>query len=392
MGGEAKTDEDSPASQPQAKEAGLRSIGDIVEFDKRLREVTEGLLRPIRMGSLLRLPEAALPNWGIIVDGNNRDELEALSGSFYRMDAEEGREGKFDRDSLHWIKKSLIANEMDGMADIISRLVREMAMDRDDGKRIIRVASVACGAGKLCSAISTAMMEEPESEAVLARTEFHLIDNPEKLMQAELNLKGFKARIVPHAVSDSVFVEGGEGDFDFIVALSHLHKKPFLAGYLMRLAAKLSEGGVLISGDWHSKLCHSPLMVYETLERLGIDPARLNLFDELMHSSMSTAGARLSRLERVAVEDHIKYWQQLGWEIGTLGYRGNSKVRLLGAFISSRQLADMLGPAGAGLEVDKEKIKQAFPRARLPHALPVSVRDNSDSCLVTVAVKMPGGR
>ncbi len=392
MGGEGKNDDEAvAAAPPERAEGGLRAVCDIIEFDKRLREVTEGLTRPIRIGSILRLPEIAYPDWGICVDESNRADLEALSATFYEMDAEEGKTGRSDRDALHWLKKTLVRNEMDGMADIISRLVREMAMAKDDGKRVLRIASIASGAGKLCSAIATAMQEEPESEALLARTEFHLIDNYHKIMQAELNLSGFKARIVPHPWDDDAFLDGPDGGFDFMVALSHFHKKPFLAAYLSKLKAKLSVGGVLVSGDWHSRLCHSPMAVYETLERLGIDPARLNQFDELMGPHMAAPSQRMTRLEKSGVEDHINYWQELDWEIGGMGYRGNSKVRIIGAFISSRQLAEMLGPDGAGFETDTEKIKQAFPKARRPHAIPVSIRDATDSCLVTVAMKRPSG-
>ncbi len=393
MGGDGKTDDEAPQAPAQVQQAGgLRSVKEIIEFDKRLREVTEGLSRPIRIGSILRLPEIAYGNWGVCLDEGNRLELEDLSARFYEMDADEGKAGRLDRDYLHWLKKSMTRNEMDGMADIMSRLVREMAMSLDDGKRTFRIASIASGAGKLVSAIATAMQEEPESEALLGRTEFHLVDNYEKINQAELNLRGFKARLVPHPVSDNMFLQGGESDFDFMVALSHLHKKPFLAGYLAKLKSKLSEGGVLISGDWHSRLCHSPLAVYETLDRIGIDPSRLNLFDELMRPYMSVGGQRANRLEKAAVEDHINYWQRMDYDLGMLGYRGNCRVRILGAFVSSRQLSEMLGPDGAGLETDTEKIRQAFPKARLPHIMPVSIRDASDSCLVTVAMKkVPGG-
>ncbi len=393
MAGEGNPGDGEPGGGPGEAPASMKlSIGEIIEFDKRLREVTEGLSRPIRIGSLLRLPELAYQNWGIAVEESERAELAALAGRFYSMDADEGRAGRLDRDSLHWLKKSMISVEMDGMADIISRMVKEMAMSMDDGKRVFRIASIASGAGKLCSAIATALQEEPESEALLSRIEFHLIDNYEKIMQAELNLMGYRARLVPHPVSDNEFLETTEGGFDFMVALSHLHRKPFLAGYLAKMNAKLAPGGVLISGDWHSRLCHNPQTVYELLDRLGVDPVRLNLFDELMGPLMAPGNLRMNRLEKAGIEDHVTYWQEMDYEMGVLGYRGNSKVRILGAFVSSRQLAEMLGPDGAGFETETEKIRMAFPKARLPHAIPVSIREASDSCAVTVAMKkVPGG-
>ncbi len=366
----------------------LRSVDDIIEFDKALREVTEGLSRPVRLGSIMRLPETALQNWGVQVDDGNRGELSLLSDRFYLMDADEGREGRLERDELHWLKKRAIGYQMDSMAEMISRLVKEIALTLDDGQREFRIANVASGAGKLCSAIAAALQEEPATEAILPRTEFHLVDNHEKNALAELNLRGFGAKVVPHAMLDDQFLESGPKGFDFIVALSHFHRKPFLGSYLAKMHSSLSEGGMLISGDFHSRLCHHPQYVYELLDRMGLDPARLNLFDELMGPLMSPP-SQLNRMEKGSLEEHTNYWTRLDWRIGGMNYRGSMRVRILGAFLSCRQMEDMLREKG--FETDVESIRKEFPNARLPFKLPVQVNEKSDTAAVSVALKRRAG-
>lgn len=369
--------------------APLRAVDDIIEWDKALREVTEGLSRPVRLGSIMRLPESALLHWGVQVDDSNRSELSLLSDRFYLMDADEGREGRLERDELHWLKKRATGYQMDSMAEMISRLVKEIALTLDDGKREFRIANIASGAGKLCSAIAAALQEEPATEAILPRTEFHLVDNHEKNALAELNLKGFGAKVVPHAMIDDQFLGEGPKGFDFIVALSHFHRKPFLGSYLSKMHSSLSEGGLLISGDFHSRLCHHPQYVYELLDRMGLDPARLNMFDELMGPLMSPPDQRVSRIEKGALEEHVNYWTRLDWSIGGANYRGNTKVRILGAFLSCRQLEEMLREKG--FETEVESIRREFPNARLPFKLPVQVNEKSDSAAVTVALKRRAG-
>jgi hypothetical protein len=387
------TSESTQVTLPYDKNTGqvrlITSLNEIVEFDRKLREITEGLPRPVRLGSILRLPEIAYQNWGIGITDGNRSQLAALASSFYLMDAEESRIGRFDNDDLHWLKKDLASGTQESMATFISRFVREAMLSMDDGSRTFRIANVASGRGRLCSAVVTALQDDPDSEKLLERTEFHLVDSSEKLARAENNLRGLGIRTVSHTMTDGPFLSQSGEEFDFVLALSHLHRKPFLAGYLSRVHSRLSEGGLLISGDWHSTLCHTPSYVYELLERLGLENNRLNLFDELMGPLMREKPQSRDFDETFAISDHLNYWHNLYWELGKRSYDGGMKVRILGAFVSTKQLAKQM--EDAGFTTDHAQIRKAFPRAKLPSQLPLQVRNGSDTAALSVGLKRRRG-
>ncbi len=367
----------------------LTSIDDILEFDKRLREVTEGLPRPIRIGSVLRAGELAYRQWGIGLTDDNRPHVEAASQLHYIMDAEEGKDEEHVRDELRFFKKFLASGSLDSMATYISRLVKEIMVTIDDGTRVFRICNVASGGGRLCSAIATAMREDPESESILERTEFHLVDHSAKISRAERNLDGFGAVIVPHAVLDDKFFEDGNSGFDFIVALSHLHRKPFLSSYAARLHSALNENGLLISGDFHSIACQHPSYIYSLLKDMGTEYWRLNLFDELLGPLAVSQPSVLREGEAEAMVSHFAYWMKINSKMASLDYQGERKVRILGAFTSSSQLDEAL--KGAGFCTDRDLIRKAFPEARLPTRFPIRVGDKNDKAAVTVAARLSKG-
>src|SRR5271157_3385766 len=60
---------------PALEQTPLRSKEDIITFDKAFRTITADLPKPILLGSIMRLSELALPDWGIDINLDNRPEL-----------------------------------------------------------------------------------------------------------------------------------------------------------------------------------------------------------------------------------------------------------------------------------------------------------------------------
>lgn len=367
----------------------LTSVDDIIEFDRSIRSVTEGLPRPIRIGSIFRAGEFAYPQWGVEVNDSNRAELEELATWHYVLDAEEGRNEAHSSDDLKYVKKKLSSDSLESMALYIARMIKEIAVAVDDGARTFRVCNIASGSGRLCSAIATAMHEEPDSEAVLERMEFHLVDQATKISRAEKNLDGSGLKIIPHAMLDDAFLGADSGKFDFVIMLSHMHRKPFLTPYLLKLRGALSEGGLLVSGDFHSIATQHPYYIYTMLKEMGVENWRLNKFDELLGPLVLTVPNVLRMGEGEAVADHFNYWLGLNNEIGNRNYQGAKKVRILGAFTSTAQLGGALEKAG--FCVDFNEIRKAFPEARLPRQFPLRVGDRTDRAAVTVAARLSRG-
>jgi hypothetical protein len=365
----------------------LTAVEDIIEFDKALRAVTEGLPKPIRLGSVLRAGELAYPQWGIGINDGNREQIRELAGTYYLMDAEVGRSDG-GCDPLKCAKKELASDGLESMAAYIARLVTEVAMALDDGVRKFRLCNIASGSGRLCSAIATAMREEQESEGLLRRTEFHLVDYPAKISKAQLNLDGSGAIVVPHPVLDEQFLRSGEGGFDFIVTLAHLHRKPFLGDYLGRLNDALAEGGLLVSGDFHSMLCQHPSMVYNLLSEMSVEGWRLNRLDDLLGPLAIGRPDVLRQGESEAIDEHCAYWHRLSSQMDR-HYQGDQRVRIMGAFTSTGQLGEAL--RSAGFCTDHALIRKAFSKARMPSKFPIRVGDCSDNAAVTVAAKLAKG-
>jgi len=378
---------DRPSIRPYDPTTGsinlISSVDSIIEFDNLFREITTGLPIPIRVGSILRASELAYPNWGIQVTDENRAELEKRAADFYKQDAEEGRLGTYEGDELHRLKKGLSAPKEERMATHIARLIKEMVLGSVKAIDPIRILDIACGSGRLSSSIATALSE---FTGVLDRAEFHLVDYSDKLSKAENNLKAFGLNIVPHPMTDDQFFATNRENFNFVVSLSHLHRRPFLASYLAKVYSRMSDDGVLMIGDWHSALCQHPSHVYLLLQNMGLEHARLNRFDELFGPLHLSAGAdRFNDPELAGVMDQYKYWRDMFAGLGEKRYEGAMRLRIMSAFTTNKQLMEEMDKAGFTTHIDD--IRMAFPRSALPNAFPIRMKLGSDSAAVTVAMK-----
>lgn len=368
----------------------LATLDGILEFDTALQQVTAGYPKPIRLGSILRLSEVSLANWGINVTPETRGNLIALANAQYLQDDTSDGPDSMERSQLRVFRRTVGNSILSEITRYISQLAKEFLQARDDGRRTFEICDLAAGGSGLCTAVAASLRAQPETEGILRRVRFHIVDYTEKLADARRNLQPYGAEVVAHRMTDEKYLvdrsSGNREGLDMVVLSCHTHRKPFISDYLASILRVMKPGAVLISGDWHSPLTHYPGQVYELLTQLGVDRARLDRFEELLGPFIyGTDQYAMDNEHRRSLDHHLEYWRSMSAEIGRTEYRQKVDVKLLSAFLTSSQLIQYVDRTG--FETNREKIATAFPRAKLPSTLPIRLQSRSDTAAVLVGLK-----
>jgi hypothetical protein len=163
-----------------------------------------------------------------------------------------------------------------------------------------------------------------------------------------------------------------------------------LVDFLKKTELVLAERGALLVGDWHSPLCSHPYHIQQLLTNIGIDPQRQDQFREIMQERLSANRDKLHDEEMSAMMDHMLHWKNIYRKVsrGTLTIK--PRVYVNGAYDTSRRRIEKLDEAG--FSVDLEKIRMAFPKAKLPSFTKPGVAAKrlvrgSDAAVVMAAIK-----
>jgi len=359
------------------------SIDDIRAFDQEFWEVTKGL--PIRTGSVVRVPSSYYHRWGIRITDENRQELVEMADSVREKDRME----REDNQELQWMGKTELSNAIRSrMAGHIGYLVREIVKEVDDGERTFRICDLAAGNGLAAVSIASSITMDDETAGTIGRMTFDLIDySGARLDSARKNLERFKpGDIRQHVSNDRLFLEETGVKFDFVTSLCHFHKKPFTR-YLKAIHNVLRDDGALVSGDWHSSMCTHPLYVYQLFERMNFESKRLDRFRALFGSLLSPISEREVLQEEIqAMRDHADHWVEVWRRLPELLQRSPREPRLyvLGAFDTSRERVKKFEENG--FTVDAEKIRTAFPKARIQKPI-TRMLSGSDHAAVMLCIK-----
>ena len=361
----------------------LTSIDEIEQFDREYWEVTKGL--PFRTGSILRAPSSAYRHWGIQITEDNRRELSEMADWYREKDATE-REANQEIEKIE--KSSQSTSIRARMAKMAGDMTKEVLRSVDDGKREIRICNLGASTGQVAVAVAAALNRDSRTAGILERTTFHLVDySGRKLALAKKGLEMYKpGHIRQHPIRDNEFFDETRYEFDAVVCLGHLHKKPFL-DILTKIHSSLVDKGVLVSGDWHSSLCDEPSFMYQLLEMMGLEKRRLDTFRELMGSLLRpTTSSTLCEEEKAAVREHQLMWLRL---------MSNSRDRLAkmpreprfyigGAFRTTKTTMRELEKHG--FEVDYGMIRKAFPNMNT-HAVPKPMIRGTDRATVMIGLR-----
>ncbi|MBN1169900.1 class I SAM-dependent methyltransferase [Candidatus Micrarchaeota archaeon] len=362
----------------------LRDLQDILEFDKHVKSITESWKKPIRIGSILRASELVLKNFGIEITEDNRKRLMEEANACHIMDSQEKKEFDTERDPINLLKKQQSADAMEGMSLGVAELTKEFMVSADDGKREFRICDIASGTGRCSSRIIIALSEAPQE--ILKRTSFHLIDYSDAVRLAKKNLENMGANIVIHPMDDDTFLKSTGLEFDVIASVGHLHRKSFISDYLEAIHSRIVPGGIFISGNWHSSVCHSPNSVYMELEKLGLDDEKLRRLDRCFGPLAKGVGRSRGKSddpETAANEDYSEFLRKIANASEYVRYNGLNRIRIISGYITSKQLKEKLDDSG--FETDSSKLRSAFPQANFPASLPFRPRPSKDTIAITLA-------
>ncbi len=361
----------------------LTALDDIIELDRALWEVTKGL--PIRTGSILRVSAEDLHRWRVGVTEENRAELARLSEAFRLKDNAERERNP----ALENIERTSFSQSMrSSMARVIAFVIKELVAGSDDGKREYDICDLACGRGRVATAIATALRSDNRTRGVFDRVVFHMVDySSQKLHKARIGVMPFDPKAVRlHAMSDEEFLAENKDAMDFVVSMCHFHKSPF-SDTLRGAAGALKENGVLVSGDWHSLLSSHPALVYQLFESMRVETRRLDLFKSLMGDALSPDSMPDMSMEELrAVADHQGHWNEVYHDLlqGAAKSAREPRFYVLGAFDTTRRRVEKLEEAG--LITDGKRISAAFPKAKLPPQPKRMIKD-SDRASVVMGLK-----
>lgn len=377
----------------------ITSKKEIGEFSERLIEVTKHL--PICLGSVFKIDSSFYGDWRIGITDDNACFLREASERYYRKDyAERRRNGEIER----ILKTEFKVAQERRMAEFIGIVVGQLLRSIDDGQRDFRILDMPSRDGKVSGAIADVLNRSRETEGILGRTTFHILDLSEnKLDKTKGTLRQYGAKMKEHEGEDEVLLEQlPEGHFDIVVSLSHFHHKSFLIEYLGKIQRVLAENGALVVGDWHSPLCSHPALVQKLLFLdLCLSPDRQDLYRDNLRDQLLKDRKQLEDDEMEAAMDHMAHWNyvasrlppNLRSKLSANLSEGISeldpRLYILGAYDTSRQREGKL--ESARFTTDMDKIRRAFPKAKLPefsrnNRAVKTFKAGSDSAVVMAAV------
>jgi len=369
----------------------LTSMDDIRRFSEKLDTILEDTACPLRMGSIYRVSELALPNMGIELNDANRAEYANIARESHIVDEMSDGLDSDERDNVRSFRQEVGRDVIGELANYIGIMMKEAFRASYDGSRVLRICDIAAGSSHLSTAIAAALRSDDETSGLIEKVQFTIVDYTSKLERIGRNLKSLGVGVDLQRMHDERFLQyHSDEKFDFVVLSCHAHRKPMIGEYLKKLNGIMVPGGIIMSGDWHSSLQHYPAQLRVLLQSFGIENAKLKLFDDLFDPLLGETGQdRMNSEETKALQHHMEYWQQLATEVRKPAYAsGRMKVRILSAFTTSCQLMKEFDKAG--FETDVAKIKAAFPESRqpkLPNAIPLRVRDKSDTAAVIMGMK-----
>ncbi len=334
------------------------SVGAIEELDSRLSSIFRGF--KLVPGSVCRVASQYLPNWGVIVNEETRDEIERRSLASY---LEEWRQSDptyhrainvaTTRAGIRFNNHNL--NETLGAK--AASIIETIAQGRQK-RGTFRILDVGAGDGATTLAVLNVMKATGTERSVVASLCFDLLDASEdalyeakKRVEQRANIGGTFATTIQNYLQRTP-----DGFYDMVISNAALHHMAF-PDYLSDLNRKLGPEGVMVIGDWHTTIWSQPAFVLPILNALGANYGRVRAFETLFNIKKGD----YERLQRALPDDEkesnlmmLRYEERLAEELNGAGGRA-----LLYMLEAHESLPDRLANyRKAGFETDMEELQR----------------------------------
>jgi SAM-dependent methyltransferase len=216
---------------------------------------------PVSLGSALKVPYYAFPNWGIPQDAYYKMKGDEL----YACEWQGGTPQQMQY-VVEAITRTGLGNFSQMLRDKNAEIVTHLVQNQFKGKRVNYIEP---GAG-----VSTVNVAEKLLNAQVDMDRFHMTliepsaerleTNAAKLEKMGLR-RNYHFHLHPGKKDTDMFwlVELGSQDIASNVAQGHHH--PDIKPALVNIAAVLRQGGYYLSNDWHNSMWEHPNRVYEYL-------------------------------------------------------------------------------------------------------------------------------
>jgi 2-polyprenyl-3-methyl-5-hydroxy-6-metoxy-1,4-benzoquinol methylase len=331
----------------------------ILEIDK----VLSGLFDGFRLipGSICRIANQYLSNWGIAVTEENKGWIEARSLDSYEYEWSQSDDSYYRAINIATTKAGIEFNN-EGLNDTLANktaLVIE-AMLEDDKRREFKILDVGAGNGATTMKVLDVMKIRGLDESIFRRCHFYLLEPSDKALRKALEtMRERKAasKVSPIGMTVQDHLDTvSDNSYDLVISNAVFHHMSF-PDYLSRVYSMLAEDGVMIVGDWHTTIWSQPAFMLPILKALGAPGDRIRDFETffgVMKGDYERLLRSLPESERESNYFMLEYERHLAEELR--GFSGHSKLYMLEAHES---LSDRLrNYERAGFTVDLEELRQ----------------------------------
>ncbi len=370
-----------------------RQLDDLHALEQRFQELCESLV--YKPGSIFRIANQYLANWGIGADEENRAFIDRSSTHSYFQEWRRGT--KESNDAIHRAVNgaNLPYSNPDLNLEIglmATEIIRDLAKTRD---RIV-IADVGAGAGDTTVALLDFLDMADVDGSLVSRCHFYLLEpSITRLVVAQEVLQS-------HAINskrpvDFTLVSSNhkthlpmvsDGVFDVVITNAVCHHMTF-PDYIGDFQAKLADDGVLVMGDWFTVIWSQPAFVLELMRQLGMSAREQQKFEYVFG---------VKKGDRTALENELAAYQResnrmmMDFELSIANeFRKipeESRLFFLEAHESLEDRVHKLECAGFETDIDELRAKhRAFLRVEgsIKNLFP-----NSDFASVVAAAKIPG--
>ncbi|MBI4162117.1 MAG: methyltransferase domain-containing protein [Candidatus Aenigmarchaeota archaeon] len=302
---------------------------------------------PLILGSVLRFPSCAYPQWNI---SGNAQDLREVSLSTYQ--------DEFSDTSPAWMASVVEAANRAGIGDrpnmlrnTVGKAAAHLTYKLLKRQRTVKVTDVGCGAGGSLTAYFTELLKLVPDYA--ERVEVTLVDLSRNNLWKATDIakeKGFQTVHPVHSRDIEMGMHIAEPQ-DIVINVAGIHANSDISVPIRAIAHILSPNGYFVSGDWHHGRWLHPSYTYEMFDKA--DPKRFDwknkgaFMDEFASMFPSCKEnpdeSWMTEEDYKAVEEIETYWMD-GW--ATVRHEKLTgmiieKQKLVGKYLFEKKLLSM---------------------------------------------------
>ncbi|MFH1222481.1 MAG: hypothetical protein V1492_05345 [Candidatus Micrarchaeota archaeon] len=354
---------------------------------------------PIKPGCLVKIWHGSYANWGIELNGTNKElrEWAKTRAEHYAKKDIDDADRYIDRNDLVIQPHTINMNTSGSLvARITAEIVKKIGESRDKDA-LLKIAVIGARGGSLIGSIVAKLRELDEN--IIDNIQFHILEPSEKkirLAESTLPILGLnelrKTRkggfSLEFKSDEQFFSTWPKEDLDMVVSFFHMHGKPF-PDYLGDLRAAMKDDAALVIADTYSPMWQHPVFVYGLLEDINIGQKILEQFrDHFAVMPLDDAQKIITTLNATEIQslrDHHDYWLKVAEELNRGRYEKSLYFLRAHTTVTQRKLE----LATHGFTTEEETIHKAFPGILESQniMLPCRIDPASDFVTVMVALK-----